>query len=300
MNLPAVAGAWTRSQSPKRIDRDGIFSYMDGAGELYLGYRFDHIDVYEYTAKDRDTIQAEIYWMQTSDDAFGLLSNDWGGEPVSLNDGAGPAAAAGPAPASRALYGAGLLRLWSDTVYARVLATRETPDAREQVLAIGRAIAAGRPASPRPSLLDALPERAGTAYVIRRDRVSFLRSPLVLNSAYYLGTENMLDLSLDCDAVIAPYEAAGGGRRRAGTAGPRPHVLVVRYPEASRARKALERFVTAYLKAQLPVPESRTAVMRIEHGWVGYRLEDRTLGLVFDASDASSANTLLQAIRLSP
>ena len=47
INLPKTAGAWTRPDAPRRIDETSIFSYMDGGGELYLGYRFDHLDVYE-------------------------------------------------------------------------------------------------------------------------------------------------------------------------------------------------------------------------------------------------------------
>ena len=70
MVLPRTAGVWTRPASPRRVDETSIFSCMDGGGELYLGYRFDHLDVYEYTAPARDPILVELYWMATSDDAF--------------------------------------------------------------------------------------------------------------------------------------------------------------------------------------------------------------------------------------
>src|SRR5450756_3196495 len=49
MNLPKQAGAWSRPETPRRITAQTIFDYMDGAGELYVGYRFGHLDVYEYT-----------------------------------------------------------------------------------------------------------------------------------------------------------------------------------------------------------------------------------------------------------
>jgi len=57
---------------------------MDGAGELYLGYRFDHLESYEYEVQSEKNILVELYFMKTADDAFGLLSLDWGGEPVDL------------------------------------------------------------------------------------------------------------------------------------------------------------------------------------------------------------------------
>ena len=63
MNLPKQAGAWSRPETPRRITAQTIFDYMDGAGELYVGYRFGHLDVYEYTAADQSlgTILVELY-----------------------------------------------------------------------------------------------------------------------------------------------------------------------------------------------------------------------------------------------
>ena len=57
---------------------------MDGAGELYLGYRFKFLEVYEYTNPGESDILVELYWMDSSDDAYGLLSGDWGGDAVDL------------------------------------------------------------------------------------------------------------------------------------------------------------------------------------------------------------------------
>ena len=97
-------------------DSSNIFDYMNGAGELYLAYGFDHLEVYEYTADDQDSILVEVYVMNTSDDAFGLLSLDWGGEPVTLQS--TPSFQSNPAvaPPYRALYGMGLLRIRADTI----------------------------------------------------------------------------------------------------------------------------------------------------------------------------------------
>jgi hypothetical protein len=182
-----------------------------------------------------------------------------------------------------------------------VSASRETPESREQVVALGRAIVAGRERRAPPALLHALPERAGSAFAIRRDRTWFLRSPLVLNAAYYLGSENMLDLSNDTEAVIASYEAAGSGAAGSnGGASSRPHVLVVRYPSDAAARKALEHFAAAYLKAQAPAASAQagvTGIEQIEHGYVGYRLQRSMLAVVLDAPGAADARSFLDAIR---
>ena len=104
VNLPKTIGVWTRSDSTRMIDSSNIFDYMNGAGELYLAYGFDHLEVYEYKADQQDSILVEVYVMNTSDDAFGLLSQDWSGDPVTLPT---PALKSKPtvAPPNRALYG---------------------------------------------------------------------------------------------------------------------------------------------------------------------------------------------------
>ena len=78
--------------------------------------------------------------METSDDAFGLLSLDWGGEPVSFDGSPAATLKKSFTASNRSLYGGGLLRLWSDYIYARIMANRETPASKEAVLALGREI----------------------------------------------------------------------------------------------------------------------------------------------------------------
>ena len=83
--LLKTVGIWTRPDSPKLIGKSNIFDYMDGAGELYLAYRFDHLESYEYEAEGQKEILVELYFMESSDDAFGLLSLDWAGDAMNLN-----------------------------------------------------------------------------------------------------------------------------------------------------------------------------------------------------------------------
>lgn len=148
IELPHSVGSWTSIGAPKRITREDIFKYMDGSGEMYLGYRFQFLDAWAYINPFEDGITAEIYQMQMSDDAYGLLSFDWGGEP--LDDYA-------PTGEPRALYGAGLLRVWAGDVYARVAASTETEHSRRAVFALGRAILCQRNRVAAPALVRILP-----------------------------------------------------------------------------------------------------------------------------------------------
>ncbi|MCP4155520.1 MAG: hypothetical protein GY757_47795, partial [bacterium] len=53
LNLPKTIGPWSRPESPRIIDSTNIFKYMNGAGALYLGYRFDHLEVFDYTSENQ-------------------------------------------------------------------------------------------------------------------------------------------------------------------------------------------------------------------------------------------------------
>jgi hypothetical protein len=263
---------------------------MDGGGELYLAYRFEHADVYEYatSAQGQEPLQLEVYALRTSADAYGLLSQDWTGEAVAL-------APDWPIPDRRALYGAGLLRIWAGNAYARVMAVLETDASREAVLAIGRALVAGRPRSEAPALVGALPTEIGGRLRVRFDRHVYLRSHLVLNSAFFVATANVLDLGPEVEAVIAPYDDVQAPGQPA-----RTRLLLVRYPDADAARRALAHFRSAYLPEAPASAAKDRGVVRTEEGWTGWRLLGRGLAIVFAAPDEKAGGSLLSAVAGDP
>jgi hypothetical protein len=174
-DLPETVDAWTRTDLPQTITADTIFKYMNGAGELYLGYRFQRLEVYEYSADNQNNILVELYYMQTSDDAFGLLSLDWGGEPAILDDSLAAAGTTSAGSPTMALYGAGLLRLRADRIYARIMAYRETPAAKKAVMALGRAVVAGRTRPPTPQMIKIPALQIDSGWKLRQDRMSYFR-----------------------------------------------------------------------------------------------------------------------------
>ena len=294
VGLPKTIGLWTRPESVKIIDSNNIFKYMNGAGELYLAYRFKHIEIYEYSSEQQDNILVEVYVMETSDDAFGLLSLDWGGEPVTLK--ASPELPSTPAiaPPARAFYGGGLLRLSTDRLYGRVMAYRETPESRKAVLSLGQSIAANRKSSAEPELLKVLPHSFGLTLKLRRNRIGYFRSHLVLNSLYYLSHQNILDLDHLTEAVTAPYEASEGNKILK-----RIQFLFVKYPSTGQARQALTHFHSTYLPEHLKGFTATTAAehtdyFQIEDGWLGYTLNKTCLAIVFECADRLSAQMIMK------
>ncbi|MFC1580932.1 DUF6599 family protein [Thermodesulfobacteriota bacterium] len=294
--LPETIGSWTRPDAARIIDSSNIFKYMNGAGELYLAYGFDRLEVYEYTSDQHDSILVEVYFMKTSNDAFGLLSMDWGGEPVAIH--AGNPSPSNPAvsPTVRALYGQGLLRIWADTVYARVMAYRETAESKQAVLSLGRKIGEGRKVPGEPALLKILPEAVESTWKLKKDRVAYLRSHLVLNSIYYLSHQNILRLDHSTEAVTATYESISGAG-----AGKKVQLLFVRYANTEHALEALSYFHSTYLHDHKKEFNKRTTDKRgnffhIEDGWMGYLRDGRCLAVVFECPDRRTAESFLKHI----
>ena len=296
LNLPKTIGVWTRPDTPRVIDSGNIFEYMNGAGELYLAYRFKHLEVYEYKANDEKSILVELYYMETSDDAFGLLSLDWDGEHVSFSDSPASKSNQPLTSSTRALYGAGLLRIWSDNLYCRVMAFSETPASKQAVLTLGKKIAAKRKSPSEPELLKILPLDIGVGWKLRNDRIGYFRSHLVLNSLYYLSHQNILNLDLSTEAVTAAYDSIDGKDRT------RVQFLFVRYGDSGQAQQALDQFHKAYLPEHEKdsvagsVTESQS-YFKIEDGWLGYKLHGPCIALVFECPDENSARMIIEQIQ---
>jgi len=282
IDLPKKVESWTRPDTARIITVDNIFDYMNGAGELYLGYRFDHLTVYEYEAEDRYNVLVELYHMKESNDAFGLLSLDWGGEPAKLTKKSFPSTEG--APNHRALYGAGLLRLWTGTVYARIMAYKETDESKRAVLQLGEKVMAANSTPAAPEMLNFI-EPQISDWVYLKDRVRFFRSHLVLNSFYYLSHKNILDLDTTCAALTWPYESDSAEKAQ---------TLVVHYADNEKALHALEHFYATYL------PEYEftefTAFHKIEDGWVGHSRIGQHVVFVFDAPDKDGAHLIVEKI----
>jgi hypothetical protein len=293
--LPKTVGTYTRSVSPQMVDAANIFDYMDGAGELYLAYRFKKLAVYKYTAGSGEFIEVEIYFMETPDDAFGLLSQDWGGESVDWRSSRPAEIKAARSPLPRALYGAGLLRMWSGSIYARIMASRETPESRKAVLSLGRVIAGNVKLSDEPRLLNILSDEIAAGWKLQPNQIRYFRTHLVLNMFYYLSLENILNLDRSAEAVTATYEKTGSEKSI------KARVLFVKYSTPEKASRALDLFRQSYIPQSAAAgakagTSEEPAFFRVEDGWLGYRLKHESLALVFKCPDKESARDLINGI----
>lgn len=264
--LPQEVSGWQKSRDDQVFGREDIFDYLDGAGELYLAFDFRFVFVREYAKPSAPSIVVEVYQMSSSADAFGVFTQDADGQEVRLGQ--------------KSLYGAGLLRFWKDKIFVRIMADRETPEAREALWELGGVIDAAIPAAgPKPELLARLPvegRRPGTT--------RFFHTVISLNTHYFMSNVNILNLSPETQAVMARYEKGGAQ----GT------LILVEYPSADKAYNAYGRFVEMFLLQRF-APDRRFPPVRLENKkYAGAVQSGRYLAIAVEAGGKTVAEWLLQ------
>ncbi len=264
--LPGEIAGWTASVEDQVFDRDNIFDYMDGAGENYLAFDFQLLFVREYAKPDSPSIVVEIYQMGSSGDAFGVFTQDTDGEEVDCGQ--------------DAIYAAGLLRFWKDTVFVRILADKETPEAKSAVMKIGGAIAAAIPGvGKRPQLISVLPAEG-----LKSKSLRYFHTLISLNVHYYLVNANILNLSPETQVAMARYQKDGS----------QAYLLLVGYRSAERAYDAYGRFVEMFLLERF-VPDVQVQPKKLENGkFAGIVRKGQYLIIVLDADTESLLEWLVK------
>jgi hypothetical protein len=238
---------------------------MNGAGEIYLSYDFEELLVREYTNPSGPPIVVEVYRMDTPEDAYGVFTHDTEGEAVDIGE--------------DAVYSGGYLMFRKGNIFVRILAERETPEARAAIMRIAEHITLAITGRGRvPALVTCLP-----ADGLREREIRYFHRPLSLNIHYFIADANILDLDEKTDAVLARYDIESQ----------KPRLLVVAYPSPGDARRAYAQFVRLYLHEN--VGETDYHIAGIEKGeFVGARHFERFLILVFECSTKGTCGTLTE------
>lgn len=258
--IPAAFEGWAVEED-QSFDRETIFSYIDGAGEVYRSYNFQRLFARRMARQGKPALIADLFDMGTSADAFGVFSHDIGGEDARVGQGSA--------------YQGGLLSFWKDRYFVSVYTEDETEETRAAVFGLAEKVATAIPGEgAKPDLIADLPAQGLDPRSVR-----YFHNHLVLNIHYFVSQENILRLDQKTEAVLGLYGEKGSLGR----------LLMIRYPNADLAGEALSNFLGAYL------PEGKEArAVRTENGkWTAARLLWERIAIVFDAPTATDAGTLL-------
>jgi len=260
--LPTEISGWRAENGDRIFDERTIFSYIDGAGELYRAYNMQNCLSRRYVKKGETNIILDVFDMGTSEDAFGVFTHDTDGDRIDIGQ--------------DARYRPGWLSFWQNRFYVSIYLEEESAAAEKAVKALGKLVAsaAGESGS-RPQHLNLLPQAGLDVGSIR-----YLHHPMVLNYHYYLFDKNILHLSPLTDAILASYRRSGE----------QAQLLLISYPKTLTARNALAGFREHYL------PDADSGgLARLENGkWSAVALYDRLLTIVLEADSRPLAKNLIR------
>jgi len=263
--LPEEVNGWKAEEEDKIYDKDTIFNYIDGAGEVYNAYLFTKLRARHFSRPESPDILADLFDMGSSRNAYGVFTHDLEGERMGIGQ--------------DSTYKGGLLCFWKDRFFVSLYAERETEESREAVLEMGREISSRIQNEGRvPGIVSLLPEEE-----LDRSRIRYFFNPLILNYHFYVSDGNLLSLDYETEAVLGVYGKEEDVYR----------LLLVLYPEEERARKAYRDFMNAYM------PEAQElSMIKTEDGtWTGAELRGDLLVLVFEAPTNEKAQVVIKKVK---
>ena len=261
MLFPETIGDWVRQDTSITYDRETIFDYINGAGEVYRSYAFSHVLVDRYEKAGGQGVTVEVFDMGNAEDAFGVFS--YAREQEEEGIGAGFERKGS------------VLCFWQDRFYVCVAAEQRDADPEAVLGEVARGISETLPApGPRPALMTALPSEGLVPFSDR-----FFHTHQSLNYHYYLVRENVLNLTSETDVVLARYRPGS------------TYLLVIRYEEEGDASAAL----SSYRAAILPGSESMETVATEEGLYTSSSHQARFVVVVLDAGSEDEANGLRMA-----
>lgn len=261
--IPDKILGWEAKARSETYDRETIFDYIDGAGEIYRQYGFRMLYVKRLIKTRHPTLTVELYDMGSSDDAYGIFSHSRWGEDAGIGQGSE--------------YRGRLLCFWKGRYFVCVSTEKQTEQSSKAVLALARQIEGkikneGRP----PEIVDYLPDDG-----LVNSSVRYFHNHTILNYHYFLAEQNLLNLSEQTEAVFAIYQPG------------QIYLLCVRYQNQRLAEEALDSFMSGY------VPESdESELIQIEdNNWLNAVAYENFVVIVFDAPDSHEAEKLVNAVR---
>jgi len=248
--LPAEIDGWQKMNPPVTYDQKTLYEYIDGGAELYIAYDFQKLYAFRYTAGEDEEIVIDIFDMGSSYDAYGVFSHGREVDDKALGQGSE--------------YNSGLLTFWKDRYYVSILAYPETGQKAGIVQKLGRMLAEAISTTGNlPPIVALLPQKG-----LIPDSIHYFHHPILVNSHFFIATDNILNIDNDTPSVLAKYDADGRMF----------YMLLVQYPGESKGRNAYESFLTHYL-----VGAQDGVLVSQEGTWTGCRRKDSLLVVVFNS-----------------
>jgi len=258
----ANINGWQAEGEVEIYDRESIFRYMDGAGEIYRMYDYRGMQVLRMINNAEPEIKIELFDMGTPEDAFGVFSHMREDDEAGIGEGSE--------------YRKGLLCFWQGKYFICLIADEETPTVKEAIFLMAGIIADSIKIShAKPAILSLLPEDN-----LKINTVRYFNLQSSLNYHYFVSQKNILNLDGETEAVLAQYIGEC-------------YLLCINYPNADKSARAYSSFMSNYL----PEAAGAGAFEISESKWVSAEMVREYIIIVFDAPDRQFSEELVKSTK---
>lgn len=251
--LPDTINGWTPAKEDRYFDKTSLYDYINGSAELFISYGFKNVISRTYSKEDQPDVIVEIFEMITSENAFGIFSNQRDSNNINFGQGA--------------QYIEGSLIFWKDHYFISVVTHEENQDTKETILKLAKEIdEAIKTEGEIPDIVRLLPKKS-----LVKDGICFFRHYIWLNNYFFISTENILNINKNTNALIAKY----------GSPEERYFLIIIEYQNPNKAQKAYSKFAINYAMELF----EDEIVQTEDEKWIGCRWSGRILILAFNAPD---------------
>jgi len=271
--------AWAREGGVRvYAGPNGLFEYINGAGDPYLTYAFVQVAAAKYR-QERMEVNADLWYFKAPPEAFGAYSRDCSG-------GARAAEKLGNAGAS----GEGEAWAWSGPHYLHLVSLGNRPAVRDHLVGLAKIILARMPeGEPRlPPVVAALP-----AALREPTSVCYFHHELTTPDALPSDLRGPKGLALAAGIPAAFARYAEGGK-------PSHWIVVVEYPAPADAEAALKRCIELHSAAKAAAKEGDVALLEVApDSFAAFLQAGARLGVVLKAQSLDAAKKAVAELRQS-
>jgi hypothetical protein len=262
-SLPTTIDGWTIT-AERTFNDSTLYSYIDGAAELYLSFGFSKVANRIYSRAEQPDLLVDIFYMNTSYDAYGVFTHTVGKTEKEFG--------------VQSQHTQGAIVFWKANYYVSIFANPETEESKTAMIDLAKIIDSSITGeSTLPEVLNYLPEKE-----IDRESIRYFKHYVWLNSYYNISRENILNMNNNTHAVLAKY---GAGKQK-------QVLLVIKYPSEQEAAAAYVKFVAGFDKGFKNKP-----VLVHNKKWTGAVLINQFFVGVFNSENKKSANDLILLVR---
>jgi hypothetical protein len=223
--LPASIDNWKKLGEDRLFNDQNLYDYLDGAAELYISFGFSKVFNRIYSAGEGKEILVDIFYMNTSYDAFGAFSFSVG----KIGNDYGVQSQLAP----------GAIVFWKNKFIVSIVENPASDEAKKVSLRIAKMIDESiQEKGSFPDVLKYLP-----AEKLDHQSLRYFRHYVWLNTYTFISSENILNINQNTHGVLAKY----GDKEKV-------ILMIVKYPNEQDAIAAKEKFNIAYYKTANPQP----------------------------------------------